>query len=68
MFQHEAIETFDVPQSLMQILEPDAALQAAQRLQHRYQSTPHAAAMSVFGRDGRRVSAHPCADMEYDAD
>jgi len=68
MFQQQAFETLDVPQSLMQILEPGEALQAAQRLQSRYQSTPHSSAMSVFGRDGRRVSVRPSADLEYETD
>jgi hypothetical protein len=69
MYPQEAIETLDAPHSLMMILEPDEALQAAQRLQHRYQSSPYASASSVFGRDGRRVTTRPSADSDaYDAD
>jgi len=69
MFQQEALETFDVPHSLMLILEPDAALQAARRLQHRYQTSPYGSASSVFGRDGRRVTTRPLTESDgYDAD
>jgi len=44
----------DVPNSLGAILEPDAALAAARRMQRWYQ-TPQGVAHSMFGRDGRRV-------------
>jgi hypothetical protein len=44
----------DAPNSLGAILEPDAALAAARRMQRWYQ-TPQGVAHSMFGRDGRRV-------------
>jgi hypothetical protein len=44
----------DVPNSLGAILDPDAALAAARRMQRWYQ-TPQGVAHSMFGRDGRRV-------------
>ena len=44
----------DAPNSLGGILEPDAALAAARRMQRWYQ-TPQGVAQSMFGRDGRRV-------------
>ncbi|MCX7214538.1 MAG: hypothetical protein NTW53_17975 [Burkholderiales bacterium] len=47
----------NVPCSLTEILEPTAALAAAQRMQRWYRSTPQGAAHSQFGRDGRRVEA-----------
>ena len=46
-----------VPCSLTEILEPSAALAAAQRMQRWYRSTPQGAAHSQFGRDGRRIEA-----------
>ena len=44
----------DAPNSLGAILEPDAALAAARRMQRWYQ-TPQGVGHSMFGRDGRRV-------------
>jgi hypothetical protein len=44
----------DPPSTLAGILQPDAALAAAQRLQRRYQANIPGA-NSLFGRDGRRV-------------
>jgi hypothetical protein len=44
----------DAPNSLGGILEPDAALAAARRMQRWYQ-TPQGVSHSMFGRDGRRV-------------
>ncbi|MFN7641549.1 MAG: hypothetical protein ACK5PW_00430 [Burkholderiales bacterium] len=44
----------DAPNSLGGILEPDAALAAARRMQRWYQ-TPQGVTHSMFGRDGRRV-------------
>ena len=49
-----AAASADAPNSLGAILEPDAALAAARRMQHWYQ-TPQGVAHSMFGRDGRRV-------------
>ena len=46
----------DTPNSLGGILEPDAALAAARRMQRWYQ-TPQGVAQSMFGRDGRRVAS-----------
>ena len=48
------LEVIDAPSTLAGILQPDAALAAAQRLQRRYQ-TNAPGANSLFGRDGRRV-------------
>lgn len=45
----------DAPNSLPGILDAEAALAAARRMQRWYQSTPQGAAHSLFGRDGRRV-------------
>jgi hypothetical protein len=45
----------EAPNSLPGILDPEAALAAARRMQRWYQSTPQGAAHSLFGRDGRRV-------------
>jgi hypothetical protein len=47
----------NVPCSRTEILEPTAALAAAQRMQRWYRSTPQGAANSQFGRDGRRIEA-----------
>jgi hypothetical protein len=56
--EHEEVDVLDrTPSSLAGILEPDAALAAAQRMQRWYQSNPQGAAHSLFGRDGRRVEA-----------
>jgi hypothetical protein len=49
----------DAPFSLAAILEPDAALAAARRMQRWYQTTPQGLAHSMFGRDGRRVEGRP---------
>ena len=49
----------DTPFSLAAILEPDAALAAARRMQRWYQTTPQGLAHSIFGRDGRRVEGRP---------
>jgi hypothetical protein len=58
MEHEEDVDVIDhLPCSLTAILEPDAALAAAQRMQRWYQSTPQGAAHSLFGRDGRRVEA-----------
>jgi len=66
----------DAPNSLGAILEPDAALAAARRMQHWYQ-TPQGVAHSMFGRDGRRVDprlqsapidrTEPDAELELEA-
>ncbi len=63
----------DAPNSLGGILEPDAALAAARRMQRWYQ-TPQGVAHSMFGRDGRRIDgrlqsasidrAEPDAELE----
>ena len=54
--EYQDVDVLDrMPCSLAGILEPDAALAAAQRLQNWYQSNPQGAAHSLFGRDGRRV-------------
>lgn len=45
----------DTPNSLPGILEPEAALAAARRMQRWYKSTPQGVAHSMFGRDGRRI-------------
>lgn len=73
--EHAEIETPDIavtdaPNSLGMLLDPAAALEAARRMQHWYQSTPQGAAHSLFGRDGRRVEGRPrtVLDDEYDAD
>ena len=49
-----ATDSADVPNSFGAILEPNAALAAARRMQQWYQ-TPQGVAHSMFGRDGRRV-------------
>lgn len=49
----------DTPFSLAAILEPDAALAAARRMQRWYQTTPQGLAHSIFGRDGRRIEGRP---------
>lgn len=59
--------TADTPFSLAAILEPDAALAAARRMQRWYQTTPQGLAHSIFGRDGRRVEGRP-APGAFDAD
>ena len=51
------------PSSLLAILDPEAALAAARRMQRWYQSTPQGAAHSLFGRDGRRVEGR--LQVEY---
>jgi hypothetical protein len=54
----------DAPSSLGAILEPDAALAAARRMQRWYQ-TPQGVAHSMFGRDGRRVDGRlQCASID----
>jgi hypothetical protein len=58
----------ELPCSLTGILEPDAALAAARRLQRWYQSTPQGAAHSLFGRDGRRVEGRPLVEFGSDLD
>lgn len=58
----------ELPYSLTGILEPDAALAAARRLQRWYQSTPQGAAHSLFGRDGRRVEGRPLVEFGNDLD
>jgi hypothetical protein len=69
MQHYEEVETIDhTPSSLTAILEPDAALAAAQRMQRWYQSTPQGAAHSLFGRDGRRVEARLGMDGLYSGD
>ena len=45
----------EAPNSLPGILDPEAALEAARRMQRWYQSNPQGSAHSLFGRDGRRV-------------
>ncbi|MFM1989583.1 MAG: hypothetical protein RJA99_2540 [Pseudomonadota bacterium] len=73
--EHAEIETpviaaADAPNSLGMLLDPAAALEAARRMQHWYQSTPQGAAHSLFGRDGRRVEGRPriAQDDESDTD
>jgi hypothetical protein len=54
--QDEVAEVIDrTPSSLAGILEPEAAIAAAQRMQRWYQSMPQCASLTLFGRDGRRV-------------
>lgn len=66
-----AVAPTDVPNSLGGILEPDAALAAARRMQRWYQ-TPQGVTHTMFGRDGRRVDGRlhtPATDQaEGDAD
>ena len=64
---HDATELFDaqdesqeakdtvLPNTLTAILNPQDALEAAQRMQRWYRSTAQGVAHSVFGRDGRRI-------------
>ena len=55
-------DPIDPPNTLTGILQPDAALAAAQRLQRRYQ-TNAPGANSLFGRDGRRVEVRLPVEM-----
>ena len=72
--EHAEIETLDPvtesPNSLGMMLDPAAALEAARRMQHWYQSTPQGVAHSLFGRDGRRVEGRlrSTQDDDYDAE
>jgi hypothetical protein len=45
----------EAPHSLPGILDPEAALEAARRMQRWYRWNPQGWAHSLFGRDGRRV-------------
>jgi len=58
---HEENPPSDTPFTLTGILQPEAALAAAQRLQRRYQGNSPGA-HSLFGRDGRRVEGRLQAD------
>jgi len=53
-----AIQT---PFSLVSILDPSAAVEAAARMQRWYRSTPQGASHSHFGRDGRKIEARNIA-------
>lgn len=55
--QDESQEAKDtvLPNTLTAILNPQDALEAAQRMQRWYRSTAQGVAHSVFGRDGRRI-------------
>ncbi len=44
-----------LPNTLTAILNPQEALEAAQRMQRWYRSTAQGVAHSIFGRDGRRI-------------
>ena len=55
--------TAELPNSLVMLLEPTAALEAARRMQQWYQTTPQGAAHSLFGRDGRRVEGRLRASL-----
>jgi hypothetical protein len=54
------------PHSLTAILDPAAALAAAQRMQRFYQSA-QGSHHTQFGRDGRRVEGRLLADAYFDA-
>jgi len=49
------------PFSLVSILDPSAAVEAAARMQRWYRSTPQGASHSHFGRDGRKIEARNIA-------
>jgi hypothetical protein len=53
----ESLEQQDalLPNTLAAILNPQEALEAAQRMQRWYRSTAQGVAHSIFGRDGRRI-------------
>lgn len=53
----------ETPSSLAGILEPQAALAAADRMQRWYKTNPQGVAHSLFGRDGRRVEGR--IEVEY---
>jgi hypothetical protein len=63
LMEHDDTQVLaDAPSTLAGILEPDAALAAARRMQRWYQTTPQGAAHSQFGRDGRRVEGRPVVE------
>ena len=66
----ESLDTavLEAPNSLGMILDPAAALEAARRMQHWYQSTPQGVAHSQFGRDGRRIEGRLRHGLDEDAD
>ena len=62
-FDTEDTVAAEMPNSLVMLLEPTAALEAARRMQQWYQTTPQGAAHSLFGRDGRRVEGRLRASL-----
>jgi hypothetical protein len=60
--------TIQTPFSLVSILEPSAAVEAAARMQRWYRSTPQGASQSHFGRDGRKIEARHIALESADID
>ena len=64
MDTHEAEHEDTAPHSLTAILDPAAALAAAQRMQRFYQSA-QGAHHTQFGRDGRRVEGRLLVETHY---
>lgn len=56
----------DAPSSLMSILDPSAAMDAAQRMQRWYRNSSFGAGKSFFGRDGRKIEGSLPAESADD--
>ncbi len=56
------------PFSLVSILDPSAAIEAAARMQRWYRSTPQGVSHSHFGRDGRKIEGRNIAFESVEID